>query len=266
MTDVRETDISATDARPVLVMVHGWPDTAELWTAQLQHFGSSHRCIALTLPGFARTDPRVGHSLEAVVQHLAQTVDQASPDRPVVLMLHDWGCFFGYAYAQRHPHRVERIVAIDVGDAHSAEFRRGLRLREGLLIAGYQLWLVLAWRLRRIAPGVADGMTRWLARAMGCRAVPASIHAGMNYPYDITWTRSHGGYRGLPALQLQAPMFYAWGARKPMQFHSRAWIERLAARPGCHVQRFDSGHWVMRQRADAFNAAVSAWLAAPRGG
>jgi pimeloyl-ACP methyl ester carboxylesterase len=35
----------------------------------------------------------------------------------------------------------------------------------------------------------------------------------------------------------------------------------MAAQPGCEVQGFDTGHWVMLQKPEGFNAAVGAWLA-----
>ena len=60
------------------------------------------------------------------------------------------------------------------------------------------------------------------------------------------------------------PMLYSFGQRKPFQFHSRAWADRLIARPGTQVLPFDTGHWVMLQRPQAFNAAVADWLAADR--
>jgi pimeloyl-ACP methyl ester carboxylesterase len=44
-------------------------------------------------------------------------------------------------------------------------------------------------------------------------------------------------------------------------FHSVEWLEMLAARPGCAVRPFSTGHWVMAQQPDAFNQCVIEWLA-----
>jgi len=44
-------------------------------------------------------------------------------------------------------------------------------------------------------------------------------------------------------------------------FHSPQWLALLTARPGCAVQAFDTGHWVMVEQPAAFNACVAAWLA-----
>lgn len=247
-----------------LVMIHGWPDTWRLWDAQVEHFAPRFRCVRFTLPGFDIDGPRRGHSLDQIIAFIGRVLDAVSPGQPVVLMLHDWGCHFGYQFALRHPGRVLRVIGIDVGDAHSREFRQGLSLRDGLLIAGYQLWLMLAWRLGQLGlVRLGDRMTRWMARAMHCRSDPARIGSCMNYPYDITWTGSHGGYRQLKALDPPWPLFFAWGQKTPVRFHSLPWRERLLRDPRHVAQPFDCGHWVMCSRGAEFNQAVDDWLSRP---
>jgi pimeloyl-ACP methyl ester carboxylesterase len=55
-------------------------------------------------------------------------------------------------------------------------------------------------------------------------------------------------------------MLFVYGRRKPFMFHSSAWADEVAADPRNRVLAFDSGHWVMVERADEFNRAVAAWL------
>lgn len=265
--EVAGTEVRITGDGPrTMVFVHGWPDTWRLWDRQVAHFAPlGWRCVRFTLPGYDIRQPRRGHGFDDVTGCIARVVDAVSPSDPVVLVVHDWGCFYGYQVALRHPQRVAALVGIDIGDAHTAAFRRSLALRAAAMAAGYQLWLTLAWRLAGLgAPALADRMTRWMARTMGCRSDPAEIGACMNYPYDITWTGSYGGFRGrllpLDAAALPWPMFYAWGTAKPFPFHTGEWVQRLSAQPRHRAMPFDCGHWVMRSRADAFNAAVSAWL------
>lgn len=258
----------AGDGPRTMVFVHGWPDTWRLWERQVAHFAPrGFRCVRFTLPGFDIRRPRRGHSLDEVTGFIARVIDAVSPAEPVVLVVHDWGCFYGYQVALAHPQRVAAVVGIDIADAQSAAFRRSLTLRSAAMAAGYQLWLTLAWRLSGLgATALADRMTRWMAHTMGCRSDPADIGACMNYPYDITWTGSHGGFRGrllrLDAAALPWPMFYAWGTAKPFMFHSGEWVQQLSAQPRHRAMPFDCGHWVMRSRAEAFNAAVERWLEA----
>lgn len=241
-----------------LVMIHGWPDTHRLWDAQVAHLQASHRCVRFTLPGFDAAKPHRACGLEAMIALFKAIVERASPGRPVVLMLHDWGCVFGYQFLMRHPELVSRVVAVDIGDAGSPAHIRALSAKAKLMVMGYQLWLALAWRLRG---SLGTRMTRYMARRLQCPSDPQLIHAGMNYGYDIAWTGSHGGYRQMKPVKPPCPLLYLYGMDKPFMFHSPAWAEALAARPGSQVQGFATGHWVMSAQPQAFNEAVSAWLA-----
>ncbi len=241
-----------------LIMIHGWPDTHRLWDAQVAHLRSNYRCVRFTLPGFDAGKPRRACGLEEMIALFKRIIEQVSPGRQVVLMLHDWGCVFGYQLLMRHPELVSRVIAVDIGDAGSPAHVRALGAKAKLMVLGYQLWLALAWR---IGGRLGTWMTRYMAGAMQCPTDAQQIHAGMNYPYDITWTGSHGGYRKARPINLPCPMLYLYGTRKPFMFHSQAWAEALAARPGSRVQGFKTGHWVMSAQPQAFNEAVSDWLA-----
>lgn len=241
-----------------LLMIHGWPDTYRLWDAQVDHLKASHRCVRFTLPGFDAAKPRRACGLEEMIALFKRIIEQVSPGRPVVLMLHDWGCVFGYQLLMRHPELVSRVVAVDIGDAGSPAHVRSLGVKAKLMVLVYQLWLALAWR---IGGRLGTRMTRSMAGAMQCPSDPQLIHAGMNYPYDITWTGSHGGYRDVIKLDPPCPMLYLYGTRKPFMFHSQAWADALAAKPGSRVQAFATGHWVMSAQPQAFNEAVAGWLA-----
>jgi len=82
----------------------------------------------------------------------------------------------------------------------------------------------------------------------------------MGYPYAVQWFGVKGGFRGVRPFVPQVPMLYLYGQRKPFMFHSPAWVEALAARPGSRVMGLPTGHWVMVQRPQEFNAAVIDWL------
>ena len=241
-----------------IVMVHGWPDTRRLWDAQVAALKTRFRCVRFTLPGFEPGAPRVAPSLDDTVGLLRDVVDAVSPKRPVVLLLHDWGCFFGYQYAMREPKRVARIVGVDIGDAGSPEHARSLGAAAKAMLVGYQTWLALAWR---VGGRAGDAMTRGVARAARAPADASAVHCGMNYPYDILWTGSHGSYRDAVAFEPTWPMLFIYGARKPFLFHSPAFAAALAARADCRVLEFDTGHWVMSEQPKRFNDAVRGWLA-----
>jgi pimeloyl-ACP methyl ester carboxylesterase len=239
-----------------IVMVHGWPDTLRVWDGQVEALKDRFRCVRFTLPGFD-SKLRSAYSVDALIDTLRQVVEQASPGAPVILLLHDWGCFFGYQFAVRHPGLVDRVIGVDIGDAGSRRNLEEWGASGMFLMLAYQVWLALAWR---IGGRVGDAMARWLARVTGCPTDQHTIGANMGYPYALRWLGVAGGLRGVKVFEPHCPMLFAYGERKPYMFHSRPWAERLAARPGSRVVSFPTGHWIMVERSRELNDALRAWL------
>ena len=105
------------DDEESIVMIHGWPDTYRLWDAQAAFFKDRYRCVRFTLPGFDIGKPRRAFSLAETMSIFKDIVERTCPGRRVILMLHDWGCAFGYQFAMRNPSLVAKIVGVDIGDA-----------------------------------------------------------------------------------------------------------------------------------------------------
>lgn len=257
-------DVSLDGAGPTVVMLHGWPDSPALWDSTVAALRDGYRCVRFALPGYDLSQPPRPVSVDQMCALIASVVDTVSPDEPVTLLLHDWGCLFGYEYAARHTRRVARVVGVDVGDTGSGAYLKSLSLREKAMIAGYQLWLAQAWLIGRWQPALANRMTRFMARSAGCRTAPEHIGWQMNYPYAMQWFGAHGGLRGLaPVGQLlgpKLPTLFLFGRRKPFMFHSARWLADLATTPGCAVVGLDAGHWLMRQQPTLFNTQVRTWL------
>ena len=88
-----------------LIMLHGWPDTLALWNDTVKALNDTHQCVRFTLPAFDAQAPMQAKSLVEMVSFIHEVVITVSPQKPVTLVLHDWGCVFGYEYAAQHPER-----------------------------------------------------------------------------------------------------------------------------------------------------------------
>jgi pimeloyl-ACP methyl ester carboxylesterase len=247
-----------------VVMLHGWPDSPALWDSAVDSLKDNYRCVRFHLPGYQLCKPSRPLSVRDTTELISAIVDAVSPMEPVTLLLHDWGCLFGYEFAARHAHRVARVVGVDIGDTGSDAYLKSLGARQKLMIAGYQLWLATAWRLGPWVPGLANRMTRFMARSVGCRNDAERVVWQMNYPYAMQWLGALGGLRGLlpveSLLGASMPALYLYGQRKPFMFHSPGWVEQLARTPGCAVHALETGHWVMRHKPEEFNSIVRSWL------
>jgi pimeloyl-ACP methyl ester carboxylesterase len=239
-----------------IVMVHGWPDTYRLWDTSVEALKSRYRCIRFTLPGFdPRSDGR-SYTLEELVAFLSEVIERTSPGKKVILLLHDWGCFFGYQFYARHQEKVSRIIGVDIGDPRATA--KTMTGREKAIMLAYQTWNAMAWR---IGGGVGTWMIRAMARLGGCRSDPEPMSWRMGYPYYQLWFGGRDSFRGqVRRFEPQCPMLFVYGKRKPLRFHSPAWAEALGEQPGNRVVEFDTGHWVMAQQPERFNQVVTSWL------
>jgi pimeloyl-ACP methyl ester carboxylesterase len=251
-----EVFVEGTGPEPI-VFVHGWPDTHRLWDGQVRELSRRYRCVRFTLPGFAAGQPGRAYTLDDVVEVIRQVVEASGGGKPATLLLHDWGCVFGYQFAARYPELVRRVVGVDVGDAGSRRNLAELGLTAKALVVAYQLWLAAAWRL---GGRIGDSMARAMARLAGAPGDTASIGARMGYPYYVQWVRR--GYRQARSFRPACPLLFIYGRRKPFMFHSSVWAAEVAAAAGNRVLAFDTGHWVMVAEPERFNREVGEWLAA----
>jgi pimeloyl-ACP methyl ester carboxylesterase len=251
-----------------LIMLHGWPDTLALWDDTVHALRDTHQCVRFTLPAFDAQAPMPPKSLLEMVAFIHEVVQQVSPQNPVTLVLHDWGCVFGYEYAATYPERVSRMVAVDVGDHNSRALNASLSAKAKWAVFSYQIWLAIAWQIANIfgstGHALANRMTRYMAKKLRCPSPMEHMHVGMNAPYAMKWMGALQGLafacNALKVLPTARPMLYVYGKRKPFMFHSDRWLEKIASYPGSRVEGFDTGHWVMTSKPAQFNALLKEWL------
>ncbi|KAH9879713.1 hypothetical protein IAQ61_001532, partial [Plenodomus lingam] len=90
-----------------LIFIHGWPDIAESWHHQLNHFASlgKYRVIAPDMRGYAdSTAPanKRSYSLEVLVGEMVELASHLGIQK-AVWVAHDWGCGVSNALAAHHP-------------------------------------------------------------------------------------------------------------------------------------------------------------------
>ena len=77
-----------------IVLVHGWPDTHELWSHIVPLLAEKFRVISYDSRGAgASTVPqeRAAYRLSSLASDFYAVIDAVSPDRPVHVLAHDWG-------------------------------------------------------------------------------------------------------------------------------------------------------------------------------
>lgn len=236
-----------------LFFIQGWPDDHTLWDEQVAFLRDRFRCVRVDLPNYGRAEQRRwGYGHDEIVEALAACVREVSPGRPVTLVAHDWGAYWGWLLHHRHPELVRRIVGLDIAPDMKPT------PREVLMIIAYQWWLASAFV---VGGGVGNWMTRRFAKMARSPRQGAALDAGINYPYLYTWrdmftgraTKAFKGYRP------DVPILFVYGEDKPGRFHSDRWLDLVRSRPDSRVVGLDgTGHWVMRDAR--FNGLIRDWL------
>ena len=203
-TRIGDVEVIVEGAGPkAIVMIHGWPDTHRLWDKQVDALKDHFRCVRFTLPGFDLSQKGRAYSPDEVVGTIRLVVAEACSDHRVSLLLHDWGCFFGYLFAMRHPQLVERVIGVDIGDAGSRRNRAEMGPRGMLVVAAYQMWLALAWR---VGGEIGNFMSRWMACVLHCPTDSKRIGSQMGYPYALAWLGVSGGLKAIRTFDPHCPM------------------------------------------------------------
>ncbi|KAF4554597.1 Hypothetical protein D9617_4g003520 [Elsinoe fawcettii] len=101
----------------LLIFIHGWPDLAQTWHHQLNHFLSlGYRVVAPDMRGYgqssAPTDKRA-YSLETMSYELLDLLTHLKADR-AIWVAHDWGSGLANSFAAHFPEKCKGLATLAV--------------------------------------------------------------------------------------------------------------------------------------------------------
>jgi pimeloyl-ACP methyl ester carboxylesterase len=148
---------TTTGQGPVILLLHGFPDTHIVWRKQVPVLASAgFRVLAPDLRGYGRTDAPPGildYTLDKLRGDVLGLLDALNIDK-VHLVGHDWGALIGWQLAALVPERIERFAALSTGHPSA------------IAHAGILQHLRLAYVPMFCMPGIAETMLRaadWFA-------------------------------------------------------------------------------------------------------
>lgn len=250
------------DGQPVLLL-HGWPDSHELWRHQVQALtAAGHRTIAPDLRGFGASDKPTdveAYGLAHTVGDLVAVLDAVGVDAADVVG-HDWGAAAAWGFAAFLPDRVRKLAVLSVGHPNSfrdAGFEQRMRS-----------WYMLLFQFE----GIAE---QWLTEQgdamLGTHPDPDAVRRAWAQPGAMTaglgWYRANAHPRTLvgerPAIpSVRGPVLGVWSS-DDIALTERQMTESKAYVDGdWRYERIDGvGHWMQLEAPERVNELLLEFLA-----
>lgn len=109
--------IAEAGSGPLVILVHGWPESWYAWRHQLSALSAAgYRVVAPDMRGYGGSDkpgPVEAYDIHQVTADLAGLVD-ALGEESAVLVGHDWGAIVCWHAVQLHPSKFTALAAMSV--------------------------------------------------------------------------------------------------------------------------------------------------------
>lgn len=265
-------------AGPLLLLLHGYPDNAWTWEAQIPPLAEAgYRVVAPFLRGYPPTEVVAGgyHDRATLALDIACLIEALNGSEPCNLVGQDWGAALSYGVLAAFPERVRRAVVMAI--PHPAMIARSLtspaqihrafhwwffqlpNLPEQVVPADDFALIDYLWN--DWSPGHAD--TAHIARIKTMLAEPGAVAATLDY-YRAAFNpaRQDPALAGLRARLdglITVPTLALCGADdvrvEPMsaQSHQFTGPYRFDVVPGC-------AHFLHRERPDEITGRILEWL------
>jgi pimeloyl-ACP methyl ester carboxylesterase len=266
-------------AAPTIVLIHGYPDTKEMWSPVRRRLEGRFHLICYDVRGSGGSDRPRGlraYDLARLGDDLAAVTDRVAAGRRVHLVGHDWGAIQGWEFATsaRFQGRLASFTSIAGPSLDQVALSAAELLSRGAVLA----WVRRAWRswyiLALLTPGAPTLLWRGLLGAGRSRRLLASsegLPPEAAYPRPTLVQDAIKGanlYRRNIPRRLLCPRRDAH-AHVPVQlivptddpYISPAYYER-AARHADSLRRrtVAGGHWLPRTAPDRIAELIAEFV------
>ncbi len=259
---------------PVVLMLHGNPTWSFYYRNLVLELRDRYRCIVPDHVGCGLSDKPSDEAYEYKLARRIADLDALMAhlgiDRPLDLVVHDWGGMIGFGWAARRPHLVARTVILN-----TAAFRMPRTKRFPLA-----LWFAGRTRLGALLVRSVNAFSGVAARVAFKQPVAREVRKAYTGPYD-SWGNRIATLRFVQDIPLAPgdpgfdileqteaalgefavkPALLAWGSRDFVFDHHflRRWRELL---PDAQVHEYpDCGHYVLEDAGAPSIAGISAFL------
>jgi pimeloyl-ACP methyl ester carboxylesterase len=245
------------EQRPTVLLLHGFPDTAEMWLPQIGMLHQAgYRCLAPDTLGCGHSEmaPRLGdyHALKITGDHRA-LLDYMGIEQ-VHVVGHDWGAVIAWLFAAHFPQRTRSLVAMSVGHP-TAYARSGVRQK---LVAWYTYFFLLGGLADRLLAGEGSLSLRRVFRG---HPQMDEVMRRLREPGRMTAALRIYRAAIAPVLlkrqpQVRAPALGLWSEGDRFVVEAQMKASAKFVDGAWRYQRLPGGHWMSLEQPERIGALI----------
>ncbi|MBW0105574.1 alpha/beta fold hydrolase [Pseudonocardia sp. KRD291] len=253
---------------PVLVLLHGWPQTSRAWARVMPALAHDHTVVVPDLRGTGASDrPGGGYAKTDQAEDMRGLLHALELAGPVAVAGHDIGAMVALAWAAAHPADVSHLVLVDA-------LLPGLGLEEAMNVAEGGMWHFGFFMTPHVPEMLLDGHElEFFTATFTAMANPGTFSDDDLAAYAREYTgreRLRGGFAHYRTLLEDGRENRALLAEKKLPMpvlaigstHSGTSTAQALAPHADDVQGTvaPTGHFVAEEDADWFTKAVTEFL------
>uniref|UniRef100_A0A7E4W0F2 AB hydrolase-1 domain-containing protein n=1 Tax=Panagrellus redivivus TaxID=6233 RepID=A0A7E4W0F2_PANRE len=266
-------------SKPLLLLVHGFPEFWYSYRHQLKYFERDYHVVAIDLRGYGGSDKPTdlaSYSSTKLVNDLAEVIPALGRQRAFVVA-HDWGGALAWILTAVHPELVEKLVILNV--PHPFSFRKFIASTwKQFRLSWYMFFFVNPWlpelfmRRNDLASLIAMFRNKKVGLVNSENFTDAD-EAAWKYAFsgENAFTGPLNFYRAfllrinplpLPATPIQPETLIIWG-EKDGALAIEAAEDSLRHCRSAKIHKIpNASHWVQQDAPEEVNRAIENFLRA----
>lgn len=249
---------------PLVVFLHGYPDTPEVWNPQVEALRDQFECVRPFARGLLETDenaPRSRYDLDSQLLDLMAIINEkcSNSTRPIFLVGHDLGGVLALHLAGALGPRLAGVAILN--SVSLPQMWQRLKTKEQL----FKSWYILAFQIPILSDLFVKRFPELILQAKkkipGLRDIEVTADQ-LSRPLQTyrAFVKEAVTHPNAKPPRIAAPLLVLWGNRDPFLVTPQ-WSEWERLSSEITFRILEAGHWLQWQKSEAVNLFLNNFFA-----
>ncbi|GMR62950.1 hypothetical protein PMAYCL1PPCAC_33145, partial [Pristionchus mayeri] len=265
-------------SKPLLLLIHGFPEFWYSWRFQIRHFAKTHHVVAIDQRGYGESEkPREKekYAPKILAKDVKELIEKLG-HKKAILVGHDWGAAVSWFTTLTYPDVVEKLIVVNCPHP-GANLRSMWKAKMQILKNSHLIFFQAPW-----IPEITLGFDDYQSLEFAFRSEWSGLKNKDNFTDEdlAAWkaTFSKRGafnapvnfYRALPSSttdvkdvmrkKAEPPVLIIWGEDDPFLVIECADLSKKLCRDGRVEYIPNASHWVQQDRPERVNELIEQFL------